>query len=314
MRGPVKALAQVAADKTLNSAPAQRIKAQRAANKAAQADAILNNKQAPKSDSGVLGAAKNIASKAGQKVGNVWDTLNNDTFSGTTFKPLERNGQMQTLGDIANRQLYRQAGIGAMRAQDAEREMQNAQLDYSNALQDYSNASNALQQAQTMQQQAPGNAQLERIEMALNAALMAGDMDSYSKLASLYQTAAKIYGTGSSATEEPKELTQNQTKALTGLQQLQTLSGMSPTAATALSATPLAPVVNMFGGDDYANNAQSLALTLGYLQSGANITPREAEKIGQAYIPTAFDSEAVRRNKLSRAEQLLRNYLGNAAQ
>jgi hypothetical protein len=69
----------------------------------------------------------------------------------------------------------------------------------------------------------------------------------------------------------------------------------------------------MTGGNEYANQAQSLALTLGYLQSGANITPREAENIGKSYVPTAYDSEEVRQQKLARARQLLNNYLGDTS-
>ena len=65
----------------------------------------------------------------------------------------------------------------------------------------------------------------------------------------------------------------------------------------------------MAGGDPYSNQAQSLALTLGYLQSGANVSKTEAENIGKSYIPTAFDSEQVRQEKLSRARALLNNYL-----
>ena len=88
---------------------------------------------------------------------------------------------------------------------------------------------------------------------------------------------------------------------------------MQPGVRTALANSPLSGLVDMTGGDDYANQAKSLALTLGYLQSGANITPREAENIGKAYIPSAYDSEQVRQNKLSRAEQLLRNYLADTS-
>ena len=86
---------------------------------------------------------------------------------------------------------------------------------------------------------------------------------------------------------------------------------MQPGVRTALANSPLGGLVDLTGGDDYANQARSLALTLGYLQSGANITPREAENIGRAYVPKAVDSDKVRQQKLSRAEQLLRNYLSD---
>lgn len=316
MRGPVKAVAQTLAQKTLSSEGAQRIKANMAANKASKAEAMLNGTDTPDNTSklgGAAGKAKNIAGKAGQKVNKMVDTLNNDYLSSRALGGSELD--MPTFGDLATRQTARQAALDQIRTQDSERAIQNAQMDMLNAQNDYDNAVTSYQNAQAQQQAQPANDALSRIETALSAALNAGDLESYSKLAQLYQTAAKIYGadTSSNSGSESKELTQNQTKALTGLQQLQTLSNMSPTVATALSSTPLNGLVDLFGGDDYYNNAQSLALTLGYLQSGANITPREAEKIGQAYVPTAFDSEAVRQSKLSRAEQLLRNYLGNAS-
>ena len=156
---------------------------------------------------------------------------------------------------------------------------------------------------------------LNRISVGMERALAAGDIDSYSKLASLYKQAAQMYElqNPTATKSEAKALSANQSKALTGLQQLQTLASMTPDLGTALANSPIGGVVNMFGGDEYANQAQSLALTLGYLQSGANITPREAENIGKSYIPTAYDSEQVRQQKLSRAEQLLRNYLADTS-
>ena len=164
-----------------------------------------------------------------------------------------------------------------------------------------------------------GSETLDRVSRAMDLALAAGNLDAYSQLADLYKQAYGIYqlqnptASSTNGQSDAKALTANQTKALTGLQQLQSLSGMQPGLGTALASSPLGGVVNMFGGDDYANQAQSLALTLGYLQSGANITPREAESIGRAYIPTAYDSDSVRQNKLSRAEQLLRNYLADSS-
>lgn len=353
MRGPVKAVAQTLAQKTLSSEGAQRVKANMAANKAARAEAILNNTEMPRTGktgaireaAGELyGGAKNIAKKTGQKIGNVVSAANTEMPTGDwgsmrTATPMGVNdirnlpgmdanaaarglvglNNMVNNQNVATSAIARQAALDQTRTQNNNRAIENAQLDYQNALQDYSNASSQILQAQNDVENAraqvgTGGATgtLDTLSQAMNRALSVGDLTSYSKLADLYKQAYSIYQLQNpETTTEAKEPTQNQTKALTGLQQLQTLSGMSPTAATALSSTPLGGLVDLFGGDDYYNNAQSLALTLGYLQSGANITPREAEKIGQAYVPTAFDSEAVRQSKLSRAEQLLRNYLGN---
>ena len=329
-RNPIVAGGQIAMDMALDSDFAKQKRADRYARKAAKAEAKLTGTDyvdpttGRAKTSGLSGTAselwqgtKKIAGKAGKKVGNVWDTLNNDTFSGTTFKPLERNGQMQTLGDIANRQLYRQAGLGAMRAQDAERDMQNANMDMQNALQDYNNASNDMFQAQNymqnMQQQSAGNGQLDRISQAMDAALMAGDISSYSKLADLYKQALSIYQlqNPTATTSDAKALNATQAKAVTGLSQLQQLAAMQPGARTALSNSPLSGFIDLTGGDSYNSQADSLASTIGYLLSGANIKDDEIEAVKRDYIPSTFDSPTVRQQKLSRAEQLLRNYLAD---
>lgn len=329
-RNPIVAGGQIAMDAFLDSDRARQIRADHYAKKAAKAEAKLTGTDYvdPTSGrtktSGLSGTAselwqgtKKIAGKAGQKVGNVWDTLNNDTFSGTTFKPLERNGQMQTLGDIANRQLYRQAGLGAMRAQDTERDIQNANMDMQNALQDYSNASNDMLQAQNSmqnaQQQSTGASSLDRISQAMDAALMAGDISSYSKLADLYKQALSIYQlqNPTATTSDAKALNATQAKAVTGLSQLQQLATMQPGARTALSNSPLSGFIDLTGGDSYNSQADSLASTIGYLLSGANIKDNEIEAVKRDYIPSTFDSPAVRQQKLSRAEQLLRNYLAD---
>lgn len=291
--------------------------ARRAQYNAKKADAVMaSNSNGVKGKIGDV--AKNIASKAGKAA----EMFNNDTFSGREISPIARQGQTQTIGDVAARQLSRQAGLGAMQQQDRQNAIQNATQEAQDVQNNYENSMLQAQQAYAQAQQMPttqGSETLDRVSRAMDLALAAGNLDAYSQLADLYKQAYGIYQlqnpTASSAQGQSnaKALTANQTKALTGLQQLQSLSGMQPGLGTALASSPLGGVVNMFGGDDYANQAQSLALTLGYLQSGANITPREAESIGRAYIPTAYDSENVRQNKLSRAEQLLRNYLADTS-
>lgn len=265
-------------------------------------------------------AVKNIASKAGKKLSGVTNMLNNDFLTDRAYGGSDLG--MPTFGQLATRQTARQAGLAQARNQDAERDYQGAVQDAQNAALDFNNAMTEAQQnyanAQAMQAAQAQPSQLDRIGSAMNAALAAGDIDAYGKLADLYTQAYKIYElqnptATSSSSSDAKSLSASQSKALTGLQQLQTLSGMTPDLGTALSSSPLGGLVDMFGGNDYANQAKSLALTLGYLQSGANIPPREAENIGKSYIPTAYDSESVRQNKLSRAEQLLRNYLADTS-
>lgn len=262
-------------------------------------------------------SGKDISGKAGKVAGKAAEMLNNDTFSGREISPITRQGQTQTIGDVAMRQLSRQAGLGAMQQQDRQNAIQNATQEAQDVQSNYENsmlqAQQAYNQAQQAQQAIPST--LDRIGAGMERALAAGDIDAYSTLANLYKQAAQMYELQNPTTtkSEAKALSANQSKAMAGLQQLQDLRGMQPGVRTALANSPLAGLVDMTGGDDYTNQAKSLALTLGYLQSGANITPREAENIGRAYIPSAYDSESVRQNKLSRAEQLLRNYLADTS-
>ena len=198
-----------------------------------------------------------------------------------------------------------------MAAQEA---LRNANAEYEAAQTNYANAMAQAQQAYAAAQQpSQGQQIMDRIGNAMAAALNAGDINAYSQLATLYSQAYKMYGAELEAaqgtTQQAEKLTDNQTKALNGLQQLNQLANMTPDAGTALASGPLAGLVNMFGGNEYASQAQSLALTLGYLQSGANVSKSEAENIGKSYIPTAFDSEQVRQQKLERARALLNNYL-----
>lgn len=221
------------------------------------------------------------------------------------------------LGDILTRQTARQAALGQSQRVDNRAAAQEAQNAYNNATNDYNNTMANIQaaaqniNAAAAERNDPGLQQLRTISDAMQLALNAGDLTSYNKLADLYQQAYKIYGkdTTTSTAKTADKLTDNQTKALTGLGQLNQLASMTPGMGTVLSGSPLGGVVNMFGGDDYANQAQALALTLGYLQSGANVSKNEAENIGKSYIPTAFDSDSVRQQKLERARQLLNNYL-----
>lgn len=244
-----------------------------------------------------------VAGKASNMVNNAVNALNNDTLMNTS------------LGDITTRQIARQAGLNAMREQDNARDIQNANMEAQNALQDYYNATTQLEQAQAAPQQNAATSQLDRISKAMDAALMAGDITSYSTLADLYKQAAAIYQlqnpTTASSTSNAKALNATQAKAVSGLSQLQQLANMQPTARTALANSPLSGLVDLTGGDEYNAQADSLATTLGYLLSGANIKDSEIAAVKRDYIPSTFDSPAVRQQKLSRAEQLLRNYLAD---
>ena len=260
---------------------------------------------------GGLGAgAGKIADGIGNRISGVTKALNNNTLNNASYA-----GVLPTFGDVATRQIARQAGLAAYDDAALANEQNNAQSAFNAAQTDYQNAlgnyQNVIAQSQAQEQaNSAGARQLETLSGAMDSALAAGDIKAYGQLADLYKQAYSIYS-ATAKTEEPKALSANQSKALAASQQLDTLAQMTPGANTALANSPLGFLVNLGGGDQYANQAKALATTLGYLMSGANIRESEAERIGQAYVPSAFDSEPVRQQKLARARQLIQSYMGS---
>lgn len=286
---PLRAGAQYVASKTVNSNAA---KQRMIKNAMKQYQRIEAGGNAGTPISGVAGGI-------GDKIRNFGQTLNNDTVNNSV------------LGNILGKQTIRQIGLGEAsnigvnsQLQDAQAAMNNAATNYQNAANEYmANMANFQQQ-----QQSQGANQLQTLSDAMDRALAAGDITAYGQLANLYKQAYSIYG---QETATPKALTASQSKALTGLQQAEQLAQMTPDAGTAIANSPLGFLVNLGGGNEYANQAKALATTIGYLLSGATIKPDEAASIGQSYVPTAYDSEQTRQQKLARARQLLSNYMGN---
>ena len=264
-------------------------------------------------------AVKNIASKAGSKLGSAWNAVNNDTLSGARLGGnVGENYNLPSFGEVATRQLSRQAGINAAKEQDRQNAIQQGLQEMQNVENDYVNSMNQLQQSyQAPQQQMmnQGTGALDKISTAMESALAAGDLTAYSKLADLYKQAYNIYSlqNPTAATSDAKALNATQAKAVTGLNQLQQLATMQPGIRTALSNSPLSGLVDLTGGDSYNSQADSLASTIGYLLSGANIKDNEIAAVKRDYVPSTYDSPQVRQEKLSRAEQLLRSYLSDTS-
>ena len=269
-------------------------------------------------NAGIVQGAKNLAGKAGNALAGATESLNNDSLAGINgirvgknYTPIEFDALGNQAAKFANKQMGSTTANAAQDRLESARTLANAQADYDNALADYQ-ASEAQTNALT-QQMPQSQSQLGRIEQAMQLALNAGDITAYSQLADLYKQAAEIEELKNpTKTTSTKALSANQAKALAAQQQLDTLSQMTPDAGTVASNIPiLSNIVNLTGGNEYANQASSLATTLGYLLSGANIKESEAQRIGQAYVPTAFDSEAVRKQKLERARQLIQSYMSD---
>ena len=264
--------------------------------------------------------AKNLASGAADLANRATASLNNDYLAGINGirtrngNPIEFNALGNQAQQFANKQMGKAEAERSQNRLENAQAVANAQADYDNALADY-NAQEANYNANmaTAQNQTTGASQLDRIAAAMEMALNAGDITAYGQLADLYKQAYNIYEMQNPQTKnDGKALSANQAKALTAQRQLDALAQMTPNAGTVASGIPLlGNIVNLTGGNEYANQASSLATTLGYLLSGANIKESEAQRIGQAYVPTAFDSEAVRQQKLERARQLIQSYMSD---
>ena len=264
-------------------------------------------------DAGIVQGAKNLGNNLVDRANKNLAPLNNESLANLSL------AGMNTLGNQAQQFANKQMGKAeAERSQDRienARTLANAQNEYANALADY-NAQEANYNAQMAQSQASSmGSQLDRIASAMELALNAGDITAYGQLADLYKQAAEIEELmNPTKTTEAKALSTSQSKALTAQQQLDALAQMKPDAGTVVSGIPiLGGLVDLAGGNEYASQADALASTLGYMLSGANIKEDEKASIYKDFVPTAFDSEAVRQQKLNNARQLIQSYMSDTS-
>ena len=153
--------------------------------------------------------------------------------------------------------------------------------------------------------------QLTRIGDAMQLALNAGDVASYSKLAGLYGDMMNIYKT-QQAIFNPQakvsKLTDSQKKANVAMDLLNNLEGQEANVGSAVADVPILGGLMNIGGNEYKSSTEALESALGYLQSGAQISEKERESIRRAYIPQWGESEAVRKRKLAAARQVIQNF------
>ncbi len=154
-------------------------------------------------------------------------------------------------------------------------------------------------------------AQMETISGAMNNALAAGDMKAYSQLADLYKDAYDIYKIQNPTSNASNtKLTEKQQVANAAAYSLDQLEQMDPDFGYRVKDIPLLNLVN-FQGNEYDSTATSLAQTIGYMMSGATVTPAEAEAAGRAYVPQPWDSEEKRKYKLNLARNIIKRYQNN---
>ena len=157
----------------------------------------------------------------------------------------------------------------------------------------------------------PITEQLTKVGDAMQLALNAGDVASYSKLAGLYGDMMNIYKT-QQAIFNPQakaaKLTDSQKKANVAMDLLNNLEGQQANIGSAVADVPILGGLMNIGGNEYKSSAEALESALGYLQSGAQISEKERESIRRAYIPQWGESEAVKKRKLAAARQVIQNF------
>lgn len=211
---PAVAATQMLTIKALDSDAANKLRADKYAKRATKYQAKLTG-ETPAGNS----FASNLANRVKNNVTDLAGALTNDTLTNASYA-----GVLPTFGEAMTSQLSRQAGLGAANAQENQAELQNAQQQVQNVQNDYNNAMTQAQtaynnaQAMAVPETNANTARLEQITRAMDLALAAGDLDSYSQLASLYQTAYKIYAPAETATGGASSLNATQQNNLAKLE------------------------------------------------------------------------------------------------
>ena len=193
---PIVAGTQMLAIKALDSDAANKLRADKYAKRATNYQTKLTG-ETPAGSS----LASNLTNRIKNNATDLASALTNDTLSSASYA-----GYLPTFGEAMTSQLSRQAGLGTEKALDNQAAIQDAQTQLQNAQNEYDTSAAQAQQAYNnlnaiaQQQTSPAQQKLGVIEKAMDLALNAGDIRSYSELASLYQQAYKIYGADSKAT------------------------------------------------------------------------------------------------------------------
>lgn len=162
---------------------------------------------------------------------------------------------------------------------------------------------------------ATGDYWTDILGVALTSAIDANDGEAFATLYGMYQDAAAQAAKSAQGNSGSNEkLTDTQRRAYAAENALSELATIEPDAAYNLSKIPVIGDIATMGGNQYKSATNSLATQIGYMLSGANITPAEAERIGNSYVPQPFDNETVRQQKLQRASNLIQRYKSGYAE
>jgi hypothetical protein len=272
-------------------------------------------------------ASSNVADRVRAKAYNYMadqvETRSNPTNSPTTTSkqpkiPDNKTTNLSSL--LLGREVIPQTAlnmIGRGVGNDSAYKVQNAmRANANNNMSDYNsqdlvenNINHASQQSRT--DDSPVIGQLTRIGDAMQLALNAGDVASYSKLAGLYGDMMNIYKTQQTIFNpqaKATKLTDSQKKANVAMDLLNNLEGQQANIGSAMADVPILGGLMNIGGNEYKSSTEALESALGYLQSGAQISEKERESIRRAYIPQWGENEAAKKRKLAAARQVIQNF------
>jgi uncharacterized protein YjbJ (UPF0337 family) len=167
------------------------------------------------------GKVNTVPGKIVAGIANTPSTISQGLKTGAADFSWQKAPTNATIGDIAVAQIARQEGNKVNNAINANTQAEQAAQALSEAQAAYdtanANAIAAAQQAAATPVQTNGTQQLDRIRSAMELALAAGDLTSYGKLADLYTTATKIYGTETKASNPLGNLTSTQVENINKL-------------------------------------------------------------------------------------------------
>lgn len=268
-------------------------------------------------------AADRVRAKAYNYMADQVEARSNPTNLSTTIskQPKNPDNKITNLSSLLlGREVIPQTAlnmIGRSVGNDNAYKVQNAMRANANDnMSDYNsqdlvgnNINHASQQSRI--DSSPITEQLTKVGDAMQLALNAGDVASYSKLAGLYGDMMNIYKT-QQAIFNPQakatKLTDSQKKANVAMDLLNNLEGQQANVGSAVADIPILGGLMNIGGNEYKSSAEALESALGYLQSGAQISEKERESIRRAYIPQWGESEAVKKRKLAAARQVIQNF------
>ena len=251
--------------------------------------------------------------KIGGAINSFADVIDNGSTGSATRSPAIATSSispdMQNIFTILGTKIGESEGDNARSTAIKNREYKNIEDQLAGTMAQAEELYNRPVQTTASSQVGDGRmaSQLDYISNAMDQALAAGDITSYSKLASLYKDAYDIYKAQTKSSSSDTKLSKTQQQANAAALALEKLESMNPDFGYAVSDIPVLNLVNA-QGNAYSSAADGLALNLGYLLSGATVNPSEREAIKEAYVPKPWDNEATRKHKLELARDLIMRY------